>query len=167
MAKTASYANAWYALALTRITLGFVFLWAFFDKLLGLGFATAADKSWLSGASPTTGFLKFGVNENSPLRDFFTGLAGQPWVDWLFMLGLLGIGVALVLGVGVRIAAVAGTVLLFMMWAAEMPLKNNPLIDDHIVYAMVLWVVAFGRREWSLIGWWMKQGSVKKQSWLW
>ena len=167
MAKAAGYANAWKALALTRIALGFVFLWAFLDKTFGLGFATAANKAWIAGGSPTTGFLKFGVNAHSPLHDFFVSLAGNAWVDWLFMLGLLGIGLALVLGIGVRIAAVAGTILLFMMWAAAVPLENNPLIDDHIVYALVLWVVAFGRRDWSLIGWWMKQGSVKKQPWLW
>ncbi len=166
-AKASSYSNAWKALAVTRITLGFVFLWAFLDKTFGLGFATVAEKAWVAGGSPTTGFLKFGVNAHSPLRDFFTGLAGQAWVDWLFMLGLLGIGVALILGVGLRIAAVAGTTLLFMMWAAEVPLENNPLIDDHIVYTLILWVFAFGRRDWSLIGWWMKQGNVKKQSWLW
>ncbi|MFZ1458785.1 MAG: hypothetical protein WAT17_02810 [Candidatus Saccharimonadales bacterium] len=167
MAKVVPYKNAWVALAVTRIALGFVFLWAFFDKLFGLGFATKPAAAWVSGGSPTSGFLKFGVNEHSPLYDFFVGLAGNAWVDWLFMLGLLGIGVALVLGIGVRLAAFAGTVLLFMMWAAVVPLENNPLIDDHIIYAMVLWVVAFGRRELSLASWWLKQPSVKKQPWLW
>lgn len=166
-AKASSYSNAWNALALTRILVGFVFLWAFFDKLLGLGFATKPAAAWVAGGSPTTGFLKFGVNAHSPLHDFFVGLAGNGWVDWLFMLGLLGIGVALVLGIGLRVAAVTGTVLLFMMWAAEVPLENNPLIDEHIVYAAVLWVVAFGRREWSAFNWWVKQGNVKKQPWLW
>ncbi len=167
MAKSIPYKNAWMALAITRIVLGFVFVWAFLDKTFGLGFATKPTAAWVAGGSPTTGFLKFGVNEHSPLKEFFTSLAGQPWVDWLFMLGLLGIGVALVLGIGLRIAAVAGTALLFMMWAALVPLENNPLIDDHIVYALVLWVMAFGRRELSLAGWWLKQPSVKKQPWLW
>lgn len=167
MAKTVSYANAWRALAVARITLGFVFVWAFVDKLFGLGFATKPEAAWAAGGSPTTGFLKFGVNAHSPLHDFFVGLAGNGWVDWLFMLGLLGIGVALILGIGLRVAAVTGTVLLMMMWAAEVPLENNPLVDDHIVYAILLWVVAFGRREWSLANWWLKKPAVKKQSWLW
>ena len=94
-------------------------------------------------------------------------MAGQGWVDWLFMLGLLGIGLALVLGIGLRAAAVAGTALLVMMWAALIPLENNPLVDDHLVYALVLWVVAFGRREWSLTEWWLSHKSVKKNQWLW
>ncbi len=165
--NTSNYKHAWYALALTRILLGFVFLWAFLDKTFGLTFATAPEKAWLAGASPTTGFLKMGVNPDSPFAAFFNSLAGNPLVDWLFMLGLLGIGLALVLGVALRIAAAAGTVLLVMMWLALIPLENNPLIDDHIVYAAVLWVVAAGRREFSLAKWWTNVDVVKRNKWLW
>lgn len=167
--KTANqdHLAAWYALAATRIVLGFVFLWAFLDKTFGLGFATVADKAWLAGGSPTTGFLKMGVNPESPFAAFFNSLAGNPLVDWLFMLGLLGVGLALVLGVALRAAAVAGTALLVMMWMALAPLENNPLVDDHIVYATILWVIAAGRREFSLASWWTNLDMVKKNKWLW
>ncbi len=94
------------------------------------------DRAWISGGSPTTGFLK-GTGENA-LGGFFGSLAGQAWVDWLFMAGLLGIGLALVLGVGTRIAAVTGGLMLVLMWAAELPLANNPFLDEHIVYSIVL-----------------------------
>ncbi len=167
MVKSVPYKHAWQALAVTRIALGFVFLWAFVDKMFGLGFATAAEKAWVNGGSPTAGFLKMGVNPDSPFAAFFNGLAGQAWVDWLFMLGLLGIGLALVCGIGLRIAAATGTLLLLMMWAAEIPLENNPVIDDHIVYALMLWVFAFGRREWSFTEWWLSKKAVKNNSWLW
>ena len=163
----ATYAHAWKTLAVTRIALGFVFLWAFVDKTFGLGFATLAERAWVNGGSPTSGFLKMGVNPDSPFKDVFTGLAGQAWVDWAFMLGLLGVGVALMLGIGLRIAAVAGTALMLMMWAALIPLENNPVVDDHIIYALVLWVVAFGKREYSLTNWWLSHKVVKKNSWLW
>ena len=165
--KSTNYGNAWYALAATRILLGFVFLWAFLDKMFGLGLATKASNAWLTGGSPTDGFLRMGVNPDSPFAEFFHGLAGSPVVDYIFMLGLLGIGVALVLGIGLRIAAVTGTALLLMMWAASMPLENNPLVDDHIVYASVLWVIAAGRRELSAAKWWTNQETVKKNKWLW
>jgi thiosulfate dehydrogenase [quinone] large subunit len=125
-----------YVWAAARIALGWVFLWAFIDKLFGFGFATPAAKAWINGGSPTTGFLK-GTEENA-LGGFFSALAGQAWVDWLFMLGLAGIGTALILGAGMRVAAVAGGLLLVLMWAAELPLANNPFMDDHIVYAIVL-----------------------------
>lgn len=165
--KHPTYKNAWYALAVARIMIGLVFLWAFFDKLFGLGFSTAADKSWLSGGSPTAGFLQFGVNPDGPLAGMFQSLAGLAWVDWLFMLGLLGIGLALVLGIGLRIAAVTGSLLMIMMWLALLPLENHPVIDDHLVYAVVLWMAASARREWSLTDSWLSLDFVKKNKWLW
>ncbi|MEV0831048.1 hypothetical protein [Nonomuraea rubra] len=125
-----------YVWAIARISIGWVFLWAFLDKTFGFGFATPAAKAWINGGSPTTGFLK-GTGEHA-LGAFFSGLAGQAWVDWLFMAGLLGVGLALVLGIGTRIAAGAGTAMLLLMWAAELPLANNPFMDDHIIYSIVL-----------------------------
>lgn len=123
--------------ALLRVSLGFIFLWAFLDKLVGLGFATASEKAWIVGSSPTIGFLKFGT-EGKMFESFFQPLGGNPLIDILFMVGLLLIGVALILGVGIRIASIAGSILLFLMWLASLPLENNPLIDDHIVYIIVL-----------------------------
>lgn len=151
-----------YVWAVARIALGWVFLWAFLDKLFGWGFATPAAKAWVNGGSPTTGFLK-GTGENA-LGGFFSGLAGQPWVDWLFMLGLLGIGAALILGAGIRIAAGAGTVLLVLMWAAELPLANNPFMDEHLIYAVVLIGLALASAGDTLgIGaWWSRTAVVQK-----
>jgi thiosulfate dehydrogenase [quinone] large subunit len=162
-----TYKAAWYMLAVTRIMIGLVFLWAFLDKLFGLQFSTAVDKAWIAGGSPTAGFLKMGVNPESPLAAAFNSLAGQAWVDWLFMAGLLGIGLALVLGIGLRIAAVSATALLLMMWAAEFPLENNPLIDEHLIYASVIITTALARREWSVVTWWINLGFVKRNKWLW
>ncbi len=54
------------------------------------------------------------------------------------MMGLLAIGVALILGIGMRIAAASGAVMLVMMWSAVLPPANNPFMDDHIIYALVL-----------------------------
>ncbi|WP_424533579.1 hypothetical protein ACOZ38_24905 [Sphaerisporangium viridialbum] len=125
-----------YVWAITRICLGWIFLWAFLDKTFGWGFATPAGRAWIRGGSPTTGYLKR-VSGNA-LGGLFGALAGRTWVDWLFMIGLLGIGVALMLGVAIRIAAAAGALMLVLMWAAELPLVNNPLLDDHLVYAIVL-----------------------------
>ncbi|HLU72168.1 MAG TPA: hypothetical protein VKZ82_08295, partial [Nonomuraea sp.] len=106
------------------------------------GFATAPEKAWLAGGSPTTGYL-MGTEENA-LGGFFTALAGQAWVDWLFMTGLLGIGLALMLGVGTRVAAVTGGLMMVLMWAAALPLTTNPFLDEHLVYAIVLAGLAMG-----------------------
>ena len=126
-------------LAVFRVVLGFEFLWAFLDKTFGFGYATPAERAWINGGSPTTGFLK-GVD--GPFAGVFNAMAGSPVADWLFMVGLLGIGVALVLGIGMRIAAGAGAVLLTFMWAASLPITTNPFLDDHLVYALVLVALA-------------------------
>ena len=147
------------ALAILRIGFGVTFLWAFFDKLLALGFHTGAvtdpetgartgidfmakDAAWLNGGSPTEGFLTFGVPADNPLKDTWNGIAGDAWADWLFMAGLLGIGLALTFGFGMRIAAAAGALLYLLMYAAVLPLENNPVFDDHLLGAISFVVLA-------------------------
>jgi len=138
-------------LAALRISTGFIFLWAFFDKLLGLGYATPSEGAWINGGSPTEGYLS-SVNVG-PFQSLYNDMAGQAWADWLFMLGLAGVGVAVVLGIGMRIAAVSGTLMMMLMWAAAWPLaqhdaageltrSTNPLVDYHVIYALALIVLA-------------------------
>jgi len=172
MARRKKYSSQAYVWAVTRISLGLVFLWAFFDKLFGLGFATCSadgvitvgcDSAWLSGGSPTEGFLKFGTK--GPFAETFQSMAGNPVWDWLFMLGLLGIGFALVFGIGVKLGAYAGATLMMLMWAASAiwP-EHHPFIDEHVIYALTLiglsmvndkQALGFGR-------WWKKQEIVMK-----
>ncbi len=128
-------------LMMLRVALGFVFLWAFVDKVFGLGFATTADKAWINGGSPTTGFLSFGVK--GPLADIFHSLAGVAVVDWLFMAGLLFVGLALMLNKYVKWACIAGSLMLFFMYLALLWPANNPIIDDHIIYIIALALIAF------------------------
>lgn len=134
-------------LGVLRLSLGWVFLWAFLDKLFALGFSTGrdaktgvvdrfGDAAWMNGGSPTKGFLTFGTD--GPLKDFYGSFAGAAWADWLFMIALLGIGAALVLGIGMRVATASGIALLVMMWSAALPPANNPFMDDHLVYALTL-----------------------------
>ncbi|HEU0103272.1 MAG TPA: hypothetical protein VFR07_13220 [Mycobacteriales bacterium] len=145
-------------LGVTRLALGWVFLWAFLDKLFGLGRSTPAEGAWLDGGSPTAGFLGNAVS--GPFAGVYGSIAGAAWADWLFMLGLAAIGTALVLGVTMRIAAAAGSLLLVMMWTAVLPPENNPFMDDHLVYALVLVVLALVNagdtlglgRAWQRIG---------------
>ena len=69
-------------------------------------------------------------------------MAGNPIVDWLFMLGLLLIGLALLLGIGVRIAGYSGALLMLFMYLASIQPENNPLLDDHIIYGLLLLLFA-------------------------
>lgn len=138
--ETRSQEVARYAMAVTRISLGWVFLWAFLDKAFGLGHETAHADAWIRGGSPTKGFLAFGAK--GPFTDLYHSIAGATWADWLFMIGLLAIGVALMLGVAMRIAAASGALLLVLMWTVALPPDNNLFMDDHLIYAMVLVVLA-------------------------
>jgi len=117
--------------------MGWIFFWAFIDKLFGLGFASTPEKAWIAGGSPTFGFLKFA--SKGPLAEFYQGLAGNPVVDWLFMSGLLLVGLALLFGIGVRIAGYSGALLMILIYSAgSLPPKNNPFLDHHIIYTILL-----------------------------
>jgi thiosulfate dehydrogenase [quinone] large subunit len=130
-------------MAALRIGVGWTFLWAFLDKTFGLGFATEAGKGWIDGGSPTYGFLTFGTK--GPFAEFFAGMAGSVTVEWLFMLGLLGIGLPLMLGIGVRIAAATGIAMLGMMYIASAIFpEHNPFLDEHIINGLILLGIAIG-----------------------
>jgi thiosulfate dehydrogenase [quinone] large subunit len=67
-----------------------------------------------------------------------------------------------------RVAAVSGAVLYLMMWTVVLPPETNPVVDDHIIGALVLIALAlvhagdtvgFGR-------WWKKQPIVQQNRWL-
>jgi thiosulfate dehydrogenase [quinone] large subunit len=164
-------------LAVLRVATGFVFLWAFLDKTFGFGYATPAAKAWINGGSPTKGFLS-GVAVG-PFESTFHAWAGAAWADWLFMIGLAAIGIALTLGVALRIAAVSGTVMMLFMWAAEWPLakvtsagepslSTNPIVDYHIIYALVLIAVAllYAGNTWGFGKLWARVPFVQRNRWL-
>lgn len=126
-----------YFWGLLRVAIGWIFLWSFIDKLLGLGFASAPEKAWIAGGSPTFGFLNFA--SRGPVAEIFQGLAGNPVVDLLYMSGLLLIGLSLMFGVGVRVAGYSGAIMMILIYSAGfMPPKNNPFLDHHIIYTILL-----------------------------
>lgn len=130
---------------LLRVSMGFIFLWAFFDKTFGLGFATKLENAWIRGGSPTTGFLNFGVK--GPLAEIFQSLAGVAIVDWLFMLGLLFVGLTLIFNRFVKWGAIIGSIMLFLMYLALLWPENNPVIDDHLVYIFVLVLISLNSKN--------------------
>jgi thiosulfate dehydrogenase [quinone] large subunit len=155
-----------YLLAGIRLALGWVFLWAFLDKLFGLGHSTVAAKSWLGGGSPTAGFL--GKSATGPFTGFYHSIAGNAVADALFMAALLGIGVALILGIGMRVAAAAGALLTILMWTAVLPPASNPFMDDHLIYAAVLVALALlgAGTTLGLGRWWSATPLVRRNTWL-
>jgi thiosulfate dehydrogenase [quinone] large subunit len=169
------------ALGILRIALGFIFLWAFFDKLFGLGFSTCrdpqthtvnyfCDSAWINGGSPTFGFLKFATK--GPFAGLFQSLTNPsilPVVDCLFMLGLLGIGLGLMLGIFMKLSTFSGGVMLTLMYLAGfLPPEHNPIIDEHVIYIFVLAVLCLSDsgRYLGLGNLWEKTKLVQKYPWL-
>ena len=164
-------------LAVFRVMLGFEFLWAFLDKTFGFGYATPSARTWINGGSPTRGFLSNVAV--GPFESTFHAWAGAAWADWLFMVGLLAIGIALILGIGLRVAAVSGSLMMILMWAAEWPLdkltsagepsmSTNPIVDYHIIYALALIALAvtYAGHTWGLGRWWARLPFVQRNRWL-
>ena len=128
-----------------RFVMSFIFLWAFFDKVFGLGFSTAKNMAWIHGGSPTAGFLSFATK--GPFVNIFHSLAGIAIVDWLFMLGILFVGLTLAFNKYVKWGCAAGCVILFFMYLSLLFPVTNPIIDEHIVYILVLMLLAFKSEE--------------------
>jgi len=177
-------------LSLTRISIGLVFLWAFVDKLFGLGFHTCrddetgtvqvlCDASWLKGGHVTEGYLKsaageFGGEPAGAAGQLFKGwgdfaLGGFRPLDWVFMLALAGVGLALTLGIGTKIAAWSGVALLGLMYLAHFDNTNHPFLDDHIVYALATVGIVYVELQRQAVGLgkaWRNVGLVQRHTWL-
>jgi len=165
-AETTTQLATRYVLAGLRLALGWIFLWAFLDKLFGLGHETPSANAWINGGSPTQGFL--GKAVSGPFADFYHSIAGAAWADWFFMLGLAGIGIALIAGIAMRIAAAAGALLLVLIWSAVLPPANNPFMDDHLIYAgvVVLLALTAAGNTLGLGAWWSGLPIVQRLPWL-
>jgi thiosulfate dehydrogenase [quinone] large subunit len=130
------YSETWvgYALLGLRVVMGWTLFYAGITKVL--------DPEWSA-----RGFLLNAIPEGNPFVGFWTTLAS----DWLWLIdplnawGLALVGLALLLGAAVRWAAFWGAVTMLFYWAASLPLEHGVLIDDHVVYALLLFGLgAFG-----------------------
>lgn len=139
---------------LMRLSMGWVFFYAGFSKLIKEGGWTAA------------GYLS---NLEGPFAEAFAQLAGNSVVDWLNMLGLTAIGIAFIFGVGIRIASYSGIVLMVLYLLAEYPARGDYMnfIEDHIIYAIVfLGFLVFGVGKASLGEKFKKESWYKNNTWL-
>lgn len=158
---THEYPVSRFLLSVARLAIGWTFLWAFLDHLFGLGRPTPAAEAWLEGGSPTEEFLS---SATGPVAEPFRAIAGSPVADWLFMIGLAAIGLALILGIGIRLATAFGVLLLVLMFAAELPADRAPGVDDTLIYSLVLGAIAFSHAGDALgLGpWWARTRLVQR-----
>lgn len=130
-----------YALFFLRIVMGWTFFQGGITKVL-------ASDGWSAA-----GFLVNAIPEGNPFVGMFAAMAGNPVIDALNMWGLTLVGLSLLLGAFVRWSAFWGAIMMIFYWMASLqggllagfPLENGWVVDDHIVYAVLLYGLgAFG-----------------------
>ena len=84
------------------------------------------------------------------------------------MVGLLGIALALLLGVAMKPACVAGVTMLVLMWSASLPPDQDIFMDNHIIYALLLvgLVVVGAGKTFGFCKQWEGIGFVQRHRWL-
>ena len=158
---------ALYALALLRLVLGLVFLWAFLDKAFGLHYTTTDANAWLDGGHPTKGYLG---SSYGPFEKVFKAMAGKAVVDFLFMFGLGAVGTALTLGIANKLAGWGGVAMVLLMYLSH-PIPwapahtTHPFLDDHVTEAAALGLIALTNAgDWLGLGNWWRTKTAK---WPW
>ena len=102
--------------------MGWVLFYAGVSKLF-------AEEAWSAA-----GYLS---HLEGPFASWFSWMAGSGAVDWLNMLGLTLVGLALILGLFTRFAAFWGFVLMLFYYLSGYPFEHSFIIDDHFVYMIV------------------------------
>lgn len=136
------------SLFLLRVTLGWVFFYAGLTKVLNPAWSAA-------------GYLK-GAQTLSPLFAWFANPQNLPWVNFLNEWGLTLIGLALILGVFVRLASKFAILLMILYY---LPILNFPyagknalIVDEHIIYIAAFMVL----KKFDAGTYWGLKDKVKK-----
>ncbi|MES2953465.1 MAG: DoxX family membrane protein [Patescibacteria group bacterium] len=143
-----------YALFALRITLGWMFFYAGITKVL--------DSSWSAA-----GYLA-GAKSFPALFAWFASPSVIPVTNFLNAWGLTLLGVALLLGIAVRLSSMLGVLLmtLYYLTALDFPFPNahSLLVDQHVIYSAALFVLAtfHAGRVWGLEEWCSRLSFLKK-----
>ncbi|WP_254768571.1 DoxX family protein [Salinilacihabitans rarus] len=127
--------SAWFVLAL-RLMMGFAFLYAGIEKVLEAGWSA---QGYLANVAAVNG---------NPLEGMFAWMAATPWfvefvnvaVPW----GELLIGLALLVGVAVRLAAFFGAFMMLMFYFGNWGVEHGLINGDFAYMLVFLAVAAFG-----------------------
>ena len=122
-----------YAILTLRVAMGWIFFQAGIEKVL--------DPEWTAA-----GYLQFAIHENNPFSALWANFAGSPTIDLLVQYGLVLTGVGIILGALLRWNAIWAAMMMIFFWASALqgglseglPLAHGWVIDDHIVYAALV-----------------------------
>ncbi|MEK7630986.1 MAG: DoxX family membrane protein [Patescibacteria group bacterium] len=129
-------------LTLTRVSLGWLMFYAGITKVMNPDWSAAF---YLKDAKTFGGFYEWILNSSA-----------LPVVNFINAWGLTLLGISLIVGLGVRLSSILGAVLMLLYY---FPILSFPMVgeysyivDDHIIYALVLVFFAAVRagRVWGL-----------------
>jgi len=135
-----------YIFTFLRIAIGWHFLYE--------GIAKIFTPNWSS--------ISYLLNSSGPLAGIFRGLASYQFlvylIDYAMIFGLTIIGIALFVGISSRMAAFAGSFLLFLFYISNPPLTANPIgygveghyliINKNFIELLTLILIAFVPGSW-------------------
>jgi thiosulfate dehydrogenase [quinone] large subunit len=144
MRTTAS--PTWYpkAVAIGRIVIGVIFLWAGLEKVIG-GAGEWSAKGFLAfGTSGTLGWpFVTEVAEGTvfnPTHDFWVGLSANAGamsvINLLVPFGQVAIGTSLILGIATRFASAMGALMMIFFFFAAWDFAYG-IVNQHLTYAVV------------------------------
>lgn len=167
--------------AVGRIIIGIIFLWAGLEKLVGTtGFSASGFLA--HGTSGTLGWPFVGADAKGPFNpttDFWVGLSknspAMTLVNILVVWGELGIGVSLVLGLFTRFGAAMGTLMMLLFFLAAWDWAFG-IVNQHLTYAVVTFGLAvvgagnyfgldavFGPQAPEWFRWWFMSGDSVRE----
>lgn len=159
------YSARWivYAVFLLRIVMGWTLFQAGLTKITADGWTAA-------------GYLQNAVHPDNPFQSMWSSFAGSGLIDFLNTWGVLLVGLGLILGAFVRWNAFWGAVTMIFYWLSAwqggisegIPLEHGWVVDDHIVYAFLLFGLgAIGAGRILGVDRWLEQTEfVQENPWL-
>ncbi len=144
MRTTAS--PTWYpmAVAIGRVVIGVIFLWAGLEKVI-CGAGESSAKGFLAfGTSGTLGwpFVTEVVEGTvfNPTHDFWVGLSANAGamsvINLLVPFGQVAIGTSLILGIATRFASAMGALMMLFFFFAAWDFAYG-IVNQHLTYAVV------------------------------
>jgi thiosulfate dehydrogenase [quinone] large subunit len=159
------YSHTWiaYSFVVLRVVMGWILFQGGITKVL--------DPEWTAA-----GYLQNAIPAGNPFMSLWQSFAGSPTLDFLVAWGLTLTSLGLILGALVRWNAFWGAIMMISFWAAALegglaqglPLAHGWVVDDHIVYAALLFGLgAFGAgRILGVDNYLEKTDFVKRNPWL-
>jgi len=160
--------------ALLRVVVGIVMLWAGLEKLIGeagwtaagfLQFATGGTLGWpFVTGEPAEGTIY------NPTHDVWVNLAGNETamqvVDFLVVFGETAIGIALILGLFTRFAAIMGALMMLFFFIAAWDFAYG-IVNQHLTYLVVFLTVAGigAGKYYGLDGMLAETGFAQRNAW--